>query len=292
MAKPTNALLCWALVFVLFLRHLVAEEEQPSIDELLQRYAFRAFGRHPKTALIHPVPLPANMSGIDASAVRFRSGSLRRYGANLSEFSIRRGGVIRPYVRRIVLVRQNLGDRSPQFFNLTGFTLVSPIVGLLVYDASDLNATNPRALELEATGEPISVTFGGEAEAAMCVFFDSQGVMRFLNRSRGGECLTLREGHVGLVVMAPPSPSRGRGWSSTWKVVVGSSVGGLLGTVLLGFLLVALLKFKKRSMIAEMERRAYEEEALNVSMVGHLRAPTATVTRTMPTIENDYVPQN
>ncbi|KAL0393452.1 UNVERIFIED_CONTAM: hypothetical protein Slati_4311400 [Sesamum latifolium] len=36
----------------------------------------------------------------------------------------------------------------------------------------------------------------------------------------------------------------------------------------------------------ELERRAYEEEALQVSMVGHVRAVTASGTRTSPIIEH------
>jgi hypothetical protein len=78
---------------------------------------------------------------------------------------------------------------------------------------------------------------------------------------------------------------------SLWKVVVGSSVGTAIGVILLGLLLVAMfVKVKKKARMEEMERRAYEEEALQVSMVGHVRAPTATVTRTVPIIEHEYIP--
>nr|XP_009776124.1 PREDICTED: uncharacterized protein LOC104225947 [Nicotiana sylvestris]XP_016456235.1 PREDICTED: uncharacterized protein LOC107780211 [Nicotiana tabacum] len=45
---------------------------------------------------------------------------------------------------------------------------------------------------------------------------------------------------------------------------------------------------KKKARMEELVRRAYEEEALQVSMVGHVRAPTAAGTRTVPTIEHDY----
>jgi len=41
-----------------------------------------------------------------------------------------------------------------------------------------------------------------------------------------------------------------------------------------------------------MERRAYEEEALQVSMVGHVRAPTAPGTRTLPRISDDRYNKN
>ncbi|CAN0907444.1 hypothetical protein LINGRAHAP2_LOCUS24808 [Linum grandiflorum] len=47
-------------------------------------------------------------------------------------------------------------------------------------------------------------------------------------------------------------------------------------------------KAKKKAMMVEMERKVYEEEALQVSMVGHVRAPLASTTRTVPTIDNDH----
>jgi hypothetical protein len=41
--------------------------------------------------------------------------------------------------------------------------------------------------------------------------------------------------------------------------------------------------------MAELEQRAYEEEALRVSMVGHVRAPSAAGSRTSPDVlETDY----
>ncbi|VAH34948.1 unnamed protein product [Triticum turgidum subsp. durum] len=46
---------------------------------------------------------------------------------------------------------------------------------------------------------------------------------------------------------------------------------------------------RRKSEMAEMERRAYEEEALRVAMVGHVRAPSACGSRTTPDeLENEY----
>nr|XP_025888209.1 uncharacterized protein LOC101267435 isoform X2 [Solanum lycopersicum] len=49
---------------------------------------------------------------------------------------------------------------------------------------------------------------------------------------------------------------------------------------------------KKKARMEELVRRAYEEEALQVSMVGHVRAPIAAGTRTVPTIEHEYSHHN
>ncbi|KAK8520891.1 hypothetical protein V6N13_077023 [Hibiscus sabdariffa] len=76
---------------------------------------------------------------------------------------------------------------------------------------------------------------------------------------------------------------------SRWKLAVGSSTGAALGAFLLGLLLMSMLvKVRKKARTEEMERRAYEEEALQVSMVGNTRAPMASGTRTTPTIEHEY----
>ncbi|KAI4367925.1 hypothetical protein MLD38_016548 [Melastoma candidum] len=102
-------------------------------------------------------------------------------------------------------------------------------------------------------------------------------------------CLASGSGHFGLVTELPPVQARRK--ESAWKVAIGSSIGTALGIFLLALLLVALfVKAKKRSKREEMERRAYEEEALQVSMVGHVRAPIAATTRTVPGIEHGYTP--
>ena len=41
------------------------------------------------------------------------------------------------------------------------------------------------------------------------------------------------------------------------------------------------IKVKKRSIMEKLESKAYEEEALQVSVVGHVRAPIASITRTI-----------
>lgn len=77
---------------------------------------------------------------------------------------------------------------------------------------------------------------------------------------------------------------------SKWKLALFGAALGAGGTVLLGLVLVAVLSIPRhKSKVAEMARRAYEEEALRVSMVGHVRAPSAGGSRTTPdALENEY----
>ena len=127
-------------------------------------------------------------------------------------------------------------------------------------------------------------------------------------------CVAEKEGHFALVSedppRSPPSPSpprkqrsprevedsgaggEGEGRESRWKVALGSSVGAALGAFLLGLLLIAMVaRAKQRTKVEEERvRRAYQEEALQVSMVGHVRAPVAAGSRTAPCIEHHYRP--
>lgn len=120
----------------------------------------------------------------------------------------------------------------------------------------------------------------------LCASFDEDGKVSLSNQARPNVCVATRDGHFGLVVEAPLMPLKRK--VSRWKIVIGSSIGAALGAFLLSLLLIALfVNAKKKARMEEMERRAYEEEALQVSMVGHVRALTASGTRTVPAIEHE-----
>ncbi|XP_010433999.1 PREDICTED: uncharacterized protein LOC104718034 [Camelina sativa] len=131
-----------------------------------------------------------------------------------------------------------------------------------------------------------------------CACFTSNGNIKFREQVSAYVCLGTRQGHYALVTRAhesgggavvtpPSSPSvdeGGGGRLSRWKVAVGSVIGSLIGAFLLGLLVVAMVvRGKKKAMREEMERK----EALQVSMVGHVRAnPNASRTRTVPRFDN------
>ncbi|OAY59908.1 uncharacterized protein LOC110631412 [Manihot esculenta] len=280
------------------------------LDLVIRDYTFKSYGIHFKTGILHTVHLPANFSGIKVDTVRFRCGSLRRYGAQVKEFHLGIGVIVKPCVERVMVIRQNLGHNWSSIYyanyDLSGYQLVSPILGLLAYNGgSDVNFSNPFELGIHAGEKPITIDFTKTTNTAnksgirpICASFENDGKVTLKTPVSHHVCVVTRHGHYGLVIESPPTgppaagaTGQGRKTISLWKVVVGSTVGSALGIFLLGLLLVAMfVKVKKKARMEEMERRAYEEEALQVSMVGHVRAPTATVTRTMPAIEHEYIP--
>jgi hypothetical protein len=88
-----------------------------------------------------------------------------------------------------------------------------------------------------------------------------------------------------------PVPS-GRGKKNSKKVgiIVGSVLGGLLLLVFLSFFVLWAQKLKQRKKMQQMERAAEVGESLQMTSVGETKAPAAMVTRTQPTLENEYVP--
>ncbi|KAG6538724.1 hypothetical protein ZIOFF_003852 [Zingiber officinale] len=136
------------------------------IDRIVRDSAFRSYlVDHQKTAVVYNVSLPPSIPGVAAATVRFRTGSLRRHGAAVGEFRVAPGVVVRPRSRRLVVVAQNLGDLSSAYDgyrNISGFRLVSPVLGLLFYRAASVrNASVPPELEILATRGPITVDFSG-----------------------------------------------------------------------------------------------------------------------------------
>ncbi|KAG5243195.1 DUF1191 domain-containing protein [Salix suchowensis] len=278
-----------------------------ALDVLLQDYAYRAFAL-PRTGIPYEGTVPSNLTGIKIAAMRLRSGSLRVRGVPMyKEFVIPKGVSVHPYVERVVLVYQNLGNWSQRYYPLPGYTYIAPVLGLLAYDASNLSATNLSELNISASAPDGSI--------AKCVRFDSLGPPSFSNVTSGNVCSTIQQGHFSIVVesLAPspapaspapaspapsppnvgPRPSEGGKKKRISKEVwlsIGFVLGGLLLLVLLSFLILWAQKLKQRKKIQQMERAAEVGESLQMTSVGEMKAPAAMVTRTQPTIENEYVP--
>ncbi|EFH39961.1 predicted protein [Arabidopsis lyrata subsp. lyrata] len=124
-------------------------------------------------------------------------------------------------------------------------------------------------LSSEASGSPKPNT--KKNSSLLCACFTSNGNITFREQVSAAHDSSGRDSRV----VTPPSSllvnDGGGGKLSWWKVAVGS----------------VIVKGKKKEMREEMERRAYEEEAVQVSMVGHIRAnPNASRTRTVPRFDN------
>ena len=275
------------------------------LDLLIRDYSFKSLDKNFKTGMPQSVKLPANLSGISVDTVRFRCGSLTRYGAQLKEFHLGVGVTVHPCIERVMLIRQNMGYNWSSIYyanyDLSGYQLVSPIVVLLAYNADeDANSSNPFQLGIVSGEKPLTIDFTNatkfnkqEGIKPLCASFEGDGRMTLGKASQSSPlvCVAKRHGHFGLVIESTQEEYKKP--IAQWKVAVGSTIGAALGAFLLGLLLVAMLvRVKKRSRMVEMERRAYEEEALQVSMVGHVRAPTAAGTRTTPILEHEYMPHH
>ncbi|KAI3453635.1 hypothetical protein Pfo_010298 [Paulownia fortunei] len=292
------------LIFLLLatLQALKAETQQIKsariLDLVIRDYTFRSYNTNFRTGKLHRIDLPANLSGIDVDTIRLRCGSLQRYGAKVKEFDLGSGVNVHPCIERVMLVRQNLGSKWSSVYydnyELSGYQLISPVLGLLAYSVGGKNlSTIPSELGIQAGKKPITIDFSSttllnntSGIIPFCASFDQEGKVALSNQARPNVCIATRLGHFGLVVESPFIPLKGK--VSKRKIVIVSSIGAALGASLLTLLLIAMfVNAKKKARMDELERRAYEEEALQVSMVGHVRAPTASGTRTVPTIEHD-----
>ncbi|KAK7394925.1 hypothetical protein VNO78_15466 [Psophocarpus tetragonolobus] len=292
-------------------------EEAKALDAVLQQYAYRALV-NPKTGIIYNATnLPSNLTGIEVAALRLRSGSLRRKGfQTYNEFEIPKGLIGSPYVERLVLMYQNLGNWSTRYYPLPNYTYLAPMLGLLAYDGSNLSASNLSELDIDASDGPILVKFRDVKQAphgavAKCVWFDLLGSSNFSNVTGGNTCSTSHQGHFSIVAKStatlapPPAPagaapkrgptpsSQGEGEKGNNKkvwIIVASVVGGLALLVLLSLLVLWMSKYKQKKKMQQMERAAEVGEPLQMASIGDTKAPAATVTRTQPTLEHEYAP--
>jgi hypothetical protein len=278
------------------------------LDDVVQEAAEEWYhGRHRRTGVAYPLWLPGSLSGVDATVARFRAGSLRRYGVRrFGEFSVPPGLAVRGHAAaHLLAVRVNLGNLSSVYDEYAvgaGYRLASPVLGLMFYGLARRNGT--AALEIDLTDAAIRVNFSvaipalQPGAAALCMAVGLNGSVTVTDVEDGtNTCHASDQGHFALVVGGAGDGDGGGGGGeadigevSKWKLALFGAALGAGGTVLLGMVAVAVVSIQRRkSEMAEMERRAYEEEALRVSMVGHVRAPSAAGSRTTPDeLESEY----
>ncbi|KAL3531000.1 hypothetical protein ACH5RR_010322 [Cinchona calisaya] len=295
-------------IFPVLRAQSATELSASSLDSLLQDYAFKALVK-PKTGIIYGANVPSNLTDIKIAALRLRSGSLRRKGfSSYKEFQIPIGVLEQPYVVRLVLVYHNLGNWSSLYYPLPGYNYLTPIVGLLAYDAYNLSATNLQELDIRASKEPMTIHFPNvevpvpEGLSPKCVYFGLDGSVEFDNILNQSVCSATKQGHFSIVVeFTAPAPAPAGGTSSsqggggkknkhTVWIIVGSVVGGVLLLVLLCVLLACFRKYRQQRSIQRMEEAAERGEPLLMANVGYTKAPVAMQTRTRPSLEDDYMP--
>ncbi|CAM8892045.1 unnamed protein product [Rhodiola kirilowii] len=305
MKVQCSLLMLYLLVGLLTLPRISAQSNATALDDVLQDYAFRAF-IDPKTGVPYEAMVPENLTGIKITALRLKSGSLYKRGRSYKEFDIPVRTVVTPYVERLALVYQNLGNWSEVYYPLEGYRYLSPVLGLRAYDARNLSGVKFPELVIKASAKPILISFVDvkllpAVAVAKCVWFDLQGVTHFSNATSGNVCSTFGLGHFSIVTEAiSPSPAPRGGnpvtglgkkiKTKTW-IIIGSAVGGsAVVLVLFALMVILILKIKRIKQMQRMEKAAKTGEAFRTISVGATRSPTALRTRTAPMIENEYVP--
>nr|GMD01624.1 uncharacterized protein LOC109148254 [Ipomoea batatas] len=180
----SNKNLCFFTFLLLFLKSsslVQSSNTTQSLDVLLHDHAFKALVNNhtrPRTGALYDASLPASLAGMKLSVVRLRSRTLWRKGANFSHFHIPPKTLPVPYVHRLIIVYHDLGNWSSVYFNVSGYSMMSPVVGFMAYD-SDFIFRNLSRLEFNTTREPISVQFkglnAGIHERTKCAIFNGRG---------------------------------------------------------------------------------------------------------------------
>ncbi|KAF5734215.1 hypothetical protein HS088_TW16G00660 [Tripterygium wilfordii] len=253
-----------------------------SLDASLQDFALRTLARHrPRTGALYKSTLPSNLSGLQVSILRLRSRRLWNIGANFSNFHIPSRTITMPHARRFVLVYQDLGNWSSQYYNVPGYSLATSVVGFMVYDASNIKSKRLTKLNLNTMGRPIEIRFRNlsRISGARCVAFENNGSFYMSQIRLFNLCHARNHGHFSVVVPLKRKKSLWYLW------VIGFALGfGVL--VLVGYFGMASLKNFKTKKIQVMERQADEDLVLQTMWIGNSKIPSAAVTRTQPVLEN------
>ncbi|XP_022735470.1 uncharacterized protein LOC111288740 [Durio zibethinus] len=286
----------WLTIFMVFSSLLstisgASDSHDPdALDALFHSFANQTLAKH-HTGTLNKVPLPSNFSSIEVSAVRLRSGSLWRRGANLSFVQIPPRVRTLPYVKRLAIVYDNMGNLSSKFYQVPGFSLVSPVIGFNVYDYSNLTTLSDERITLSIVSEPISIHFpyvdaeDKNVTELKCVRFGAGGSVEFENMTERNVCVTGKSGHFSVVTSSMAEEKR-----RIWKWWVMGFVAGIIGLVLLIVAGVIICGMRRRMKIKTMEKESDKAVALDTFWVGGDKMPSASMTRTQPVLEHDYVP--
>ncbi|XP_060171087.1 uncharacterized protein LOC132602084 [Lycium barbarum] len=290
----------WFLIFVATGSASINSQStaKSSLDSLLQEYAFKALSwPRTKTGTAYEGSVPVNLTGIRISALMLRRDSLKWRGYGYyHEFLIPTGITEEPYVTRIVLVYQNLGNWSSLYYPLPGYIYQTPVLGIFAYDAMDMCAKNKPELQIHALENPIDIRFSNvqpapEGSLLKCVYFNSDNSIEFGNVTNGNVCSTRKQGHFAIVaeVKVAPSPAPSADGNNNNNNQLSTEVWtislGFLGFAFLGVLFVVAQK------CILVERRPILEDSATiiVPLLGAAsEVPMSEETLTTSSPENDY----
>ncbi|PRQ58369.1 hypothetical protein RchiOBHm_Chr1g0358561 [Rosa chinensis] len=270
-----------------------------SLSTFFHHYANTSVS-NPHTGILYNLSLPANFSGMEASFARILSAKFLSRGVNFSSVYIPPRVIPMPYVKRLTIVYENLGNWSSVYYQVSNYTLVAPVVGFLAYD-SNSSAIGTQKLNFSTLGDPIAIQFPHidvQGEKPKCVEFGVGGSFEIKDMTEANECLTHGEGHFSLVVPSPitptptpmPTPTPTPAPKNKDKLRKGL-IAGICGMVILGLVMIVMYKLVRRRQIRAMEKQSEKDVAFNTFWVGRSKMPSASMTRTQPYLEQaEYAP--
>ncbi|KAF7826130.1 plant/F17O14-7 protein [Senna tora] len=304
---------CWKITWLIIVSHIIflnPLEGSKSYDpESLEAFVVERANKEipkPRTGTLYNIPLPSNFSDIKFSVIRLRSGSLRSRGVNITRFfNLPPWIKPEPYVERMAIVYENLGNLSSRYYNVPNHSIIAPVLGLMAYNSSGTTLIESTRLKLSILGgregqTSIKVRFfqggvhGKKGKVPICAVFGGGGMVELKNTSKseseGYVCEAEKEGHYSLVVPlleeeAEKVERRRKFWGRRWNLGLGIG-SGVIGMGLVGLVIVGFVMALKRRKMREMEEKAEKGEAFGVFWVGESKMPCASMIRTQPTLEN------
>ncbi|KZV57667.1 hypothetical protein F511_03127 [Dorcoceras hygrometricum] len=290
----------WILIWVVFYVSLLSDVRgsefysKDALNSFLHDYAVNNVRKH-HTGTLYNVSLPANFSGMELSFARIRARTLWVNGVHFSFFKIPPRVLPWPFVRRVDLVFQNLGNWSDSYYNVPNHTFIAPVIGFLAYDSNE-SSRSYGEIGLNIMGEnPFivqlpNVTFQENGNAtAKCVRIDRNGTLEFSNVIAKDKCISRRQGHFSIVI---PSQiiitKKKKDAGLKWRII--GLAGGIVGLTLLLVLGFLAYKYFKNQRIRTMERQSERSEVLDTIWIGRSRMPSASRIRTQPVLEKSYIP--
>jgi hypothetical protein len=197
-----------------------------------------------------------------------------------------------PHVKRLAIVYQDLGNWSSYYYSAPGYSMITPVVGFMVFNASNARTESTEKISLDTRGKAIVIRFANSTIpesmivfGAKCVTFSASGKFHLSEINQLNECHSQDQGHFSIVV---PLQRKGRDKRkrSLWYLWVIEFVLGFSVVAFLGYFGIVSLKLLKTKTIQAMERQADEDLVLETIWVGTSKMPSATVTRTQPNLDN------
>ena len=264
-------------------------------DQTIQQAAYAAFTRlNAGTGRTFGANLTGDLANVTVLAVRLRVGSLRRRGVTLGMLTIPPGLKVLNFAStRVMLVYRDFGNVSVYSSPVSGQVLVSQVVGIRAYDGDNLNNTSflpPLSVSnlLSPSQVDLNVT-SSTSKATQCVEFGGNNTavtsnVTTGNNGTGNVCSLTTFGDFALLGLPPPGKK-----SNTWKIILGV-VLGVVGLLLLLLLLCCCIRRQlRRRKMAKMQYQVDHGETLQPHLIGNSRAPAASVSRTRPSLEKDYL---